>query len=156
MVVLFGGRVFYGIFWLVASNTGTGWRLVFSRISPFFSEQANSLVFCFTYLDDRRLNRVFLKLYPWRLEVKSRKLEIIDLIEDAILDWTFGHGSGSKWNYYLLNCGNLENTLWTFNYWIKRILELLFNRSRESRNYCLTDCNTLELLFNRIKRILQS
>ena len=36
---------------------------------------------------------------------------IIDLIEDAILDWTFGHGYGSKWNYYLLNCGNLEKTL---------------------------------------------
>ena len=28
--------------------------------------------------------------------------------------------------------------------------------SRGSWNYCLTDCNTAELLFNRIKRILES
>ena len=61
---------------------------------------------------ERKSWRLFkVRFLYWRLEVKSRKLEIIDLIEDAILDWTFGQGSGSKWNYYLLNRENLENTL---------------------------------------------
>ena len=66
MVVLFGKDGFSIGFNFVVSSFEYEDRAKasFSRSSPFFSEQANSLVFCFTYLDDRRLNRVILKLYP--------------------------------------------------------------------------------------------
>ena len=68
MVVLFGGggggTGFLWDFLVISFEYGDGAKASFSRSSPFFSEQANSLVFCFTHLDDRRLNRVILTLYP--------------------------------------------------------------------------------------------
>ena len=64
MVVLFGGTGFLWDFLVISFHYGDGVKTSFSRSSPFFSEQAKSLVFCFTYLDDKRVDRAILNLYP--------------------------------------------------------------------------------------------